>query len=342
METSNFRSGLLAAGNFIVDQFKTIDHWPEQDALASILDHSFGNGGGPYNILKDLAIAGSQYPLAAAGLTGMDQLGKFIKQDLEDFKIDTRRLQSTELAPTSYTDVMTAKDTGRRTFFHMKGANALLDLEHFDFSDSNYRVFYLGYLMLLDKLDEFDPDNVTYFTRVLQTAKSAGMVTVADAVSAQHPNFQSIVESAVRHIDVLVLNEWEAGKATNRQLFSNDQPDWREIRNAADTLLAKGNLRSVFIHFPQGAFAKTCDGDEAIQGKVKLPQSEISGSVGAGDAFCAGVIHGIHEGYPIGQTLKIATAMAAACLRSSTTSEGLMSFDQCQELADRFGFDNIA
>ena len=45
------RSGLLAAGNFIVDRFKIIDYYPREEMLASILRESSGNGGGPYNIL---------------------------------------------------------------------------------------------------------------------------------------------------------------------------------------------------------------------------------------------------------------------------------------------------
>ena len=49
------RQGILAAGNFIVDYVKVIDGYPVQDMLASILSESRSNGGGPYNVLKDLA-----------------------------------------------------------------------------------------------------------------------------------------------------------------------------------------------------------------------------------------------------------------------------------------------
>ena len=49
------RQGILAAGNFIVDYVKVIDGYPAQDMLASILSESRSNGGGPYNVLKDLA-----------------------------------------------------------------------------------------------------------------------------------------------------------------------------------------------------------------------------------------------------------------------------------------------
>jgi hypothetical protein len=51
---STQRKGILAAGNFIVDHVKIIDDYPQQDMLASIVSESQSNGGGPYNVLKDL------------------------------------------------------------------------------------------------------------------------------------------------------------------------------------------------------------------------------------------------------------------------------------------------
>ena len=55
------RSGLLAGGNFIVDQLKLVDHYPEQDRLAFVSSQSRTNGGGPYNVLKDLAAMGARF-----------------------------------------------------------------------------------------------------------------------------------------------------------------------------------------------------------------------------------------------------------------------------------------
>ena len=60
---STQRKGILAAGNFIVDHVKIIDDYPQQDMLASIVSESQSNGGGPYNVLKCLAVS-----LAASSL----------------------------------------------------------------------------------------------------------------------------------------------------------------------------------------------------------------------------------------------------------------------------------
>src|SRR6266581_9552524 len=110
------RSGLLAGGNWIVDQVKMIDVYPQPEQLANIGSQAQGTGGAPYNVLVDLARLGVTFPLFAAGLVGRDALGQLILEDCRRHKIDARFLRTTRLAPTSYTDVMTEINGGRRTF----------------------------------------------------------------------------------------------------------------------------------------------------------------------------------------------------------------------------------
>src|SRR5258708_39480784 len=97
--------------------------------------------------------------------------------------MDTRPLYSTKQAPTSYTDVMTVKSTGRRTFFHRRGANMFLGAEHFDFAQSDARILYLGYLLLLDRLHQPEPICGTVAASVLQRAQKTGVKTNLDLVS---------------------------------------------------------------------------------------------------------------------------------------------------------------
>ena len=150
------RQGVLAVGNFIVDYVKVIDAYPAQDMLASILSESRSNGGGPYNVLRDLAAMKVEFPLAACGLVGNDPNGQWIKRDCQNHRIDVSLLHLSQDYPTSYTDAMTVQSTGRRTFFHCRGANAYFDVKHCSFSKTNARILHLGYLMLLDRLDSFE------------------------------------------------------------------------------------------------------------------------------------------------------------------------------------------
>jgi len=98
------RSGLLAGGNWIIDHVKILDGWPQQDALANIVAESWGNGGSPYNILKDLSRLGASFPLAGIGLVGDDADGQRIFDDCRRHGIDTAQLRSTSLAPSGGRD----------------------------------------------------------------------------------------------------------------------------------------------------------------------------------------------------------------------------------------------
>ena len=170
---SSARQGILAAGNWIIDHTKIIDVFPTQDALCNILGESFSNGGSPYNLLVDLARLGAPFPLEALGLIGDDADGESIRADCARHNIDARQLRTTRDAHTSYTDVMSVRATGRRTFFHQRGANALLDPEHFDFTASRAKFFHLGYLLLLDRLDQPDPAHGTVAAGLLAQARAA-------------------------------------------------------------------------------------------------------------------------------------------------------------------------
>ena len=57
------RNGILAGGNWILDRTKIIDVYPAQDALANILAETSCNGGGPYNVLMDLARLRGAFPV---------------------------------------------------------------------------------------------------------------------------------------------------------------------------------------------------------------------------------------------------------------------------------------
>jgi sugar/nucleoside kinase (ribokinase family) len=168
-------TGVLAAGNWIRDHVKTVDRWPDQDGLSMILEHADANGGGPYNVLKDLSGLGAPFPLLGMGLVGDDDDGRAILADCAACGIDASRLRRDPVSRTSYTDVMTVRSTARRTFFHDRGANARLGPEHLDFAGTQARIFYLGYLLLLDRLDAPGPGGRPAAYGVLKAARDAGL-----------------------------------------------------------------------------------------------------------------------------------------------------------------------
>src|SRR5258707_11728819 len=175
--------GLLAGGNWIIDQVKLIDVYPQPEQLGNIRGQSQGTGGAPYNVLISLAKSGVSFPLFGAGMVGQDSLGEQILAHCRELEIDVRHLSRSPKVPTSYTDVMTEQGGGRRTFFHARGANALWRGDDVDFSRAKPRIFHLGYLLLLDALDEPDNGFGTRAARLLARAQQAGVKTSVDVVT---------------------------------------------------------------------------------------------------------------------------------------------------------------
>lgn len=339
MKRKSSRQGLLAGGNWIIDQVKLIDVYPQRDSLANISTQSQGTGGAPYNVLVDLAKLGAHFPLYAAGFVGKDALGNSILQDCKKQKIDTKYLRATAEADTSYTDVMTEMKDGRRTFFHYRGANAFWKGEDLDFSKIKASIFHLGYLLLLDALDEPDTKFGTKAARLLASAQEAGIKTSVDVVSEDSDRFSRIVTPALRYVDYCILNEIEAGKTTG---FKVRQPDGKldtvALRHAAGALLQSGVREVVVIHFPEGGFARTRKGEDVWQPSLKLPEKFIAGTAGAGDAFCAGVLLGLHEGWDLVRCLQTGVCVAAASLSHPTCTGGMKALSACLSLGKKYGY----
>lgn len=337
--SSNLRQGILAGGNWIIDRVKLIDVYPQPEQLANIASELVGTGGGPYNLLLDLAQAGARFPLAGAGLVGQDAAGAGILADCRRRKIDTRFLGQTSKSFTSYTDVMTESATGRRTFFHARGANALWDGAGLNFRKTKARIFHLGYLLVLDALDVADATFGTRAGRLLAAAQSAGLKTSVDVVSEDGDRFTALVQPVLKYVDYCILNEIEAGKTAGFKIrMADGRLDAVALRHAAGALLQQGVGELVVIHFPEGALARNRRGEDVWQSALKLPAKYIAGTAGAGDAFCAGVLWGLHEGWELQRSLLTGVCLAAASLSDPTCTAGVKSLKSALALAKKFDF----
>ena len=331
------RSGILAGGNWIIDQVKLIDTYPGLEQLANIKSQHQGTGGSPYNLLVNLAKLGVEFPLQGAGLVGKDAFGTSILEDCTKHKIETKFLKQTAEAITSYTDVMTVQGTGKRTFFHCRGANALWDAKDLDFAKTKARIFHLGYLLLLDKIDGVDKNHGTVAAKVLAAAQAAGLRTSIDVVSEASDRFKNVVVPALKYCDYAFLNEYEAGMVTGFKIRKDTGLDTVSLRHAAGAILQFGVKEVVVIHFPEGCFARTRDGKDHWQPSLKVPDKAIAGTAGAGDAFAAGVLLGLHEGWELQRSLFIGVCAAAASLTDPTCTGGMKPLAVIETLKKKYG-----
>ncbi|MDB6095150.1 MAG: PfkB domain protein [Verrucomicrobia bacterium] len=332
------RSGIIAGGNWITDHVKDIDAWPPEDSLANILSQSSGNGGGPYNVLKDLAKLGAPFPLTGVGLIGDDADGRRILEDCHAHKIDISQLRVTAAAPTSYTDVMNVRGTGHRTYFHARGTNALLAPEHFDFRSRTAKRFHLAYLLLLDGLDAPGPDGRPRAFDVLRRAREVGLKTSIDCVSASLERQRAVIAPVLSEVDVLFINDVEAEHVSGIAFGRGEKLDHTSAQRAARALVSLGVREWALIHFPEGVYACSARGELIWRPSVRMPAGEIAGTAGAGDAFAAGVLFGLHEDWPMPRALELGVCAAAASLRHPTCSEAVINAADCFELGRKYGY----
>ena len=272
-------------------------------------------------------------------MVGKDALGTAILEDCRKHQIDTKHLRASDAANTSYTDVMTEVADGRRTFFHYRGANSFWKGEDLAFAKTKAAIFHLGYLLLLDALDESDSKFGTKAARMLAAAQEAGLKTSVDVVSEDSDRFSRIVTPALKHVDYCILNEIEAGKTTGFKIRQADgKLDTVALRHAAGALLQGGVREVVVVHFPEGGFARTRRGEDVWQPSLKLPENFIAGTAGAGDAFCAGVLLGLHEGWDLARCLQTGVCVAAASLSHPTCTGGMKSMSACLSLGKKHGY----
>ena len=308
--------GIVCAGNWIVDIVHVIDRWPEKSQLVTIAKDVEGIGGGAANVLLALDAFGVDAPLFAMGLVGNDPHGATCRAALARSRADLRWLVSTPKAMTAHTHVMTLPGDSR-TFFYHPGCNDLLcetDLPVEAAAQAGAGLFYLGYLNLLGALDALQ-DGQTGAARVLARARAAGMVTCVDLVSKAGPQFAAVVAASLPQIDYLFLNEVEAALATG--LAITGPADQAGINAAAQALLGAGVQRAVIIHTPALGLWAARDG---VVIRAPDPAAVIVNPLGAGDAFCAGVIWGIHQGWTPERALALGHRAAAECLKGETAT----------------------
>lgn len=331
------RRGVVGGGNFIVDYVKVIDHYPAEQTLSEIRGEYIGSGGGPYNVLLGLARLGAAMPLAAIGRIGDDDAGRLIAADCAAHGIDPSGLKVTPGEPTSYTIVAVDEGSGRRTFFHRRGANARLGPEDFDFAATTASHFHYGYLMLLDRLDGGDETFGTAAARVLAEAKAAGLTTSIDLVSEDSDRSREILPAALKFADIVFMNEFEAERASGVALTDRGVV---RIDRLADVRAALQPAGTLVVHWPEGAAA--CEGDSiALQGCVEMPPEKIVSAVGSGDAFAAGYLLGFTRGGGVEERLKLGACCAASCMAGYTCTDSILPESECLHLGEAHGFHKI-
>lgn len=327
------KKGIAVAGNLIVDLVKTIDCFPREGMLANILSESRCIGGCAGNTLCDLARIDSTLPLYCFGKIGNDDNGRFVLDILREHNIILKNIVTSNSHTTSYTDVMLNLSNDERTFFHKRGANSNFNIDDIKFEDLDCDIFHMGYALLLDEFDKEDDEYGTIMAKTLASVQKKGIKTSMDVVSEDSDRYKKVVSHSLKYCDYLIINEIEASNISGIDIRdSQGEISLSNLENVCKNLLKSGVKDMVVIHMPEMGCAMNSSHEFYLEKSYKLPQDFIKGTVGAGDAFCAGMLYGIYSGCKIPEALLFANCCAASCLTSENSIDGMKTKNEIIKL----------
>jgi sugar/nucleoside kinase (ribokinase family) len=331
------RRGIVTGGTWCADHNKMVEFWPEEQMLAEILGEERLGGGSACNLALDIKQLDPAMPVETIGLVGADDDGRLLLGLADSHGIERTQLAVTDAAPTEYTDAYASRRTGQRTHIFFPGAAALLTPDDFDLGRTHGRILHLGLPGIHKRMDGPWGDAANGWVAVLRKARAAGLETNLELCSIPVERLRALARPCLPHLDLLIVNDFEIAAIAGAGIAAGGATDVGACVAAAKHVLAGGAMRLVVVHFPHGAIAVGRDGAVQSRPSLRVPENDVVGANGAGDAFAAGFLYGHHEGWIISDSLALAHAAAAASLRGMSTTGTVESWRRCLELAAKWG-----
>jgi sugar/nucleoside kinase (ribokinase family) len=304
---------VLCVGIAVADVMaKPVDDVPDWDRLGTFDHIEHHMGGCAVNTAVDLVRLG--VPAGVSACVGRDGAGAFVRDSLVEAGLDTAGLVATDEAATSYTFVMIGSD-GRRRYLHHVGANAHFTEGHVPGAlVARARVLHMAGSLLMPAMDG-EPT-----ARLLARARDRGVLTSMDTAFNPDVDARALLEPCLPHLDILVPSIEEA-RALTGESEPNAMLDWF------------GDCRIGLLGVKLGAegcLLRTPDGTKHYPA-FTVPV--VDGS-GAGDAFMAGFLYGVLQGWAIERTAHFANATAAHCIQAIGCSAGVPSAAEVARFLD--------
>jgi sugar/nucleoside kinase (ribokinase family) len=267
---------------------RPVDELPARGTLGLAAEIELHGGGCALNTASALARLGLH--AAVAGKVGADRFGDFVVELLDERGVDRRAVVRDASTPTSATVALVGSD-GTRTFLHVPGANGALRSEELD-PELLYagRALHAAGQLVMPALDG-EP-----FAGVLAEARRRGLVTSLDTVFDASGRWDRVLPS-LPHVDLFMPALAEA-----RGITGEDDPAraaaWLRERGAGAVTITLG---------ADGCYASA----PGFEGYVRAPAvAEVDGT-GSGDAFAAGLLHGMLAGWSLERSAGFACAVGA-------------------------------
>jgi len=299
---------IVCVGIVVVDALgKPVKKFPEKGNLVIGQNLTLATGGCATNTSIALQRLGAG--TAVIGKVGDDAFGKYVVGHLRDNGVDVSGIRIDPGVSTSFTYVAIFED-GERAFFHTYGGNGIFDIRDIDMDIvKGAKIVHVAgsYVM-----PTFDGPQTTQF---LAGVKKQGIKTSLDTVCTdQVEDWLGLIEDSLPHIDYFLPSLIEARNISGLQK-PEDIAKFFLDRGVGMVALKMG-LDGVYVASPHEAF------------HVPIYKVKTVDSTGAGDAFAAGFLRGILEGWSFQESAKLGNATAAFCVQEIGCTTGIKSFDE--------------
>ena len=291
-------------GIFVADVVgKPVDKMPERGKL-SLVDRMELHGGGCANN-TGIGLAKIGVKTAVIGRVGNDGFGDFLVNSLEKNGVDCTGMIRDMEAATSATMVMVHGD-GERSFIHYIGANAVLSEADVNYDIvKNSKILHVAGTFLMPSLDG-EPT-----AHVLKKAQELGVTTALDTCWDSKGNWMKLLEPCLEYVDYIVPSIEEARMVTGK----HDPAD------VAKVFMDKGVKTVALKMGDQGCYIKDAD----TELNIPIYRVDAIDALGAGDAFAAGFLAGIVNGWDLERTGKFANATGAFCVTALGATTGIQN-----------------
>lgn len=287
---------------------KPVESLPERGRLLLLDRIELHSGGCAANTAIALARLGVR--TAILGKVGRDGFGDFLIDCFQSSGIDASGVTRDATHATSATMVLGHGD-GERSFMHSIGANGALCLDDIDFDTiRRSKILHIAGALLMPELDG-EP-----MADLLRRAQSAGVITTFDTVWDPRGLWMRKIGPCLPHIDYFLPSFEEA------RMLADGQDDPACV---AQFLLERG-VRVVGLKLGDRGSYVQAQGQPGYY--VPACPVETVDALGAGDAYVAGFIAGLDQGWNLVRCARLATAVGGCCVTALGSSTGILNFDQ--------------
>jgi sugar/nucleoside kinase (ribokinase family) len=288
-----------------------ITHWPVFGGAVSSDTTELVLGGMALNTAASIAKIG-HVPVGLISCLGHDICGEILEKGLTELKVDISQICYTNKANTGNA-ICFIHPGGERSFVLCMAANHFLNINNINFEALNEGDFlHVGGAMIMEGTRGEDLANI------LQKAKNRNVIISLDTCWDGTEQWTKILAPCLPYVDIFETNKKEAilyaGKETLDEALAYYTSFGPQV-----LVVKKGS---------EGAYIKS----DEFTGTIPIFPVDAVDATGAGDAFDAGFLIGLVNGWSIEQSAVFGSAVGAKCVTAFGATTGVVSYEETLSL----------